>query len=176
MDEVENELKFHRRDGDLEMVIRLEWRNLVQSDVCVVPRVDGPLVIERGDPHLHHRSSPTYPLRTRDRVRELKPTASDLNGGTMFVRRRQDSKLAVAKVMKPIASRVWAHEHWLHEIRITQSYRHQNICAFLDAYCTPTNATLYFKLCDLSTLKDPKKNMDANGQKIDEIHVLDFLV
>lgn len=88
-----------------------------------------------------------------------------------FVRHCQDSKLAVAKVMKPIASLVWTREHWLHEIRLTRSYRHQNICAFLDAYCTPTNATLYLELCDLGTLKDLK-----TWTQMDEIHVLNFLI
>lgn len=83
-------------------------------------------------------------------------------------RRRQGDEL--------IASLVWTREHWLHEIRITRSYRHQNICAFLDAYCTPTDATLYLELYDLGTLKDRKDNMDANGQKMDEIHVLNFLI
>jgi hypothetical protein len=94
----------------------------------------------------------------------------------VLIRHCQDSKLAVAKVMKPIASLVWTREHWLHEIRISRSYRHQNICAFLDAYCTPTDATLYLELCDLGTLKDRKDDMDANGQKMDEIHVLNFLI
>ena len=42
MDKVEDELEFHRHDGDLEMVVRLEWRNLVQPELRAVPCVDGP--------------------------------------------------------------------------------------------------------------------------------------
>jgi hypothetical protein len=42
MDKVEDKLEFHRRDGDLEMVVRLEWRNLVQPELRAGPRVDGP--------------------------------------------------------------------------------------------------------------------------------------
>ena len=101
-------------------------------------------------------ADPTHPLCKWDRVRELKPTVGDFNGGIVLIRYCQDFKLAVAKVMKLIASLVWTREHWLHEIRISQSYRHQNICAFLDAYCTPTDATLYLELYDLGTLKDLK--------------------
>jgi hypothetical protein len=42
MDKVEDELEFHRHNGDLEMVVRLEWRNLVQPELRAVPHVDGP--------------------------------------------------------------------------------------------------------------------------------------
>jgi hypothetical protein len=42
IDKVEDELEFHRRGEDLEMVVRLEWRNLVQPELPAVPRVDSP--------------------------------------------------------------------------------------------------------------------------------------
>jgi hypothetical protein len=63
----------HRRDGDLEMVVCLEWRNWIQAEVRTVPGLDGPLLIERGDPHPYNRSNPTHPPRTWDRVRGLEP-------------------------------------------------------------------------------------------------------
>jgi hypothetical protein len=63
MDKVEDELEFHRHDGDLKMVVCLEWRNLVQPELRAVPRVDDPFLIERGDPHPHYISGPTHPLR-----------------------------------------------------------------------------------------------------------------
>lgn len=50
MDKVEDELEFHRHNGDLEMVVRLEWRNLVQPELRAVPRVDSPFLFERGLP------------------------------------------------------------------------------------------------------------------------------
>jgi hypothetical protein len=43
----------------------------------------------------------------------------------------------------------------------------ENICAFLDAYCTPTDGTSYLELRNLGKLKGLKEIMDANGRKRD---------
>ena len=104
MDKVEDELEFHRRDGILRWSSASSGAAWSSLNCVQFPVVDGPLFIERGDPHPHHGSGPIHPLRKWDRVRELKPTVGDFSGGIVLVRRCQDSELAVAKVMKPITS------------------------------------------------------------------------
>jgi hypothetical protein len=48
-----------------------------------------------------------------DPINELQPAVGYFSGGIWLVRRRHDSKRAVAKVMKPVAFLLWTHTHWL---------------------------------------------------------------
>jgi hypothetical protein len=52
-------------------------------------------------------------LRMLDPINELQPAVGYFSGGIWLVRRRHDSKRAVAKVMKPVAFLLWTHTHWL---------------------------------------------------------------
>jgi hypothetical protein len=83
-------------------------------------------------------------------------------------RRRQEGE--------SIASLAWMHEPWPRGVRITRSCMHENTCAFLDTYCTPTDATSYLELCNPGKLKGLEENVNANGRKRDEIHALNFLI
>ena len=176
MDDLANDPDFLRSSENLEMLTRLDQPNSARSAVSGIPGGERPEPIFTDRPAPQNGPSHPLPAHVWDLICKLKPTVGDFNSGIALVRRLHDSKLAVAKIMKAIESIPWTHQHWLREIQVTRGCVHPNICAFLDAYCTPELAILYLEPCDLGNLKDLKETTDVNNQPLGQVHMLSIVI
>ena len=110
-----------------------------------------------------------------ERVRTIGNADGAFNGGIAVCQRVRDGKVAVSKAFKNVPGIGFGSNHWLHEILITRKLDHENVIAFLDAYCNPRAATMYMEPGDLGNLADLKDRMDARGQLLSQVYVLSFM-